>query len=268
MRYLLDELHAYEHDYSGALCRVSHKANPSLAGERALCAPASRKELASFQKLIRADVKDVRDALVNLDTKVSRIEANLDTKVGRIEDMLRGLTEAITGACVGPIPAPSSSGLPPAYSTLSGMPLWFFFCVVADCYALTTEHTAHPQHLTTQLPAPPASNHIGPRHFSFSCTPTQAFVTQSSPAASNASSPLDFVSPKLTIPDVPPRNGPKMPRNEGWKEVVRHWQEGAPELNLPIPLKDWPHDYLHGPNRHLQSKYNQRRIIATEFIDR
>ena len=33
MCYLLDELHAYEHDYSGALHRVSHKANPSLAGD-------------------------------------------------------------------------------------------------------------------------------------------------------------------------------------------------------------------------------------------
>ncbi|KIM54587.1 hypothetical protein SCLCIDRAFT_69528, partial [Scleroderma citrinum Foug A] len=33
MCYLLDELHAYKHDYSGVLCQVSHNANPSLAGD-------------------------------------------------------------------------------------------------------------------------------------------------------------------------------------------------------------------------------------------
>jgi len=258
MRYLLDELHAYEHDYSGALCQVSHKANPSLAGDRALYAPASRKELASFQTLIMADVKDIHGAITNLDTKVDCIE-----------DVLRGLTEAITAAHPSPIPTPSSGGHPPAYPILSGM--WpFFFCVTAtDCQALTTEHITHPQHPTTWLPAPPVeSNHIGPHHFSFSCAPTQAFVMQSSPAASDASSLLDLVSPKPTIPDVPPRNGPRMPRSEAWKEVVRHWREGAPELNLPIPLKDWPSDYIRGPNHHLQLKYNQRCIIAMEYLNR
>jgi len=156
MHYLLDELHAYEHDYSGALCPVSHKANPSLAGDRALYAPASRKELASFQTLIMADVKDIHGAL-----------NNLDIKVDRIEDVLRGLTEAITAVHPSPIPT---------HPILSGM--WpFFFCVTAtDCQALTTEHITHPQHPTTRLPAPPVeSNHIGPCHFSFSCAPTQAF---------------------------------------------------------------------------------------------
>ena len=134
-----------------------------------------------------------------------------------------------------------------------------------------TERTTHTQHPTTQLPASPVSNHIGPRHFSFSCAPTQAFVTQSSPAtstASNASSLLDLVSRKPVIPDVPPQNcSYKMPRGEAWKEVVRHWQEGAPELNLHVPLKDWPYEYTRGQNRGLHSKYNQRRIIATEFLD-
>ena len=111
MRYLLDELHAYEHDYSGALRPlVSHKDKPSLASDGALCAPASRKELASFQTSIIADVKDVRDALTKLDAK-------LDAKVGRIEDILRDLTEAVTGARPSPVPTPSSSGHPSTYPT-------------------------------------------------------------------------------------------------------------------------------------------------------
>ena len=75
MRYLLDELHAYEHDYSGALRLVLHKDNPSLAGDRALCAPASRKELGSFQTSIMAEMKDVRDALADLATKGGNTDA-------------------------------------------------------------------------------------------------------------------------------------------------------------------------------------------------
>ena len=115
MRYLLDELHAYEHDYSGALHPlVSHKDSPSLAGDRALCAPATRKELASFQTSIIADVKDIRDALTN---GIAKLDAKLDAKVGCIEDILRDLTEAITGACPSLVPTPSSSGHSSAYPT-------------------------------------------------------------------------------------------------------------------------------------------------------
>ena len=76
------------------------------------------------------------------------------------------------------------------------------------------------------------------------------------------------MSPKPVIPDMPPQNGShKVSRGEAWKEVVRHWQEGTLELDLPIPLKDWPYKYMHGPNCILQSKYNQRRIITTEFLN-
>lgn len=110
MRYLLDALHAYEHDYSGALRFVPDKDNPSLAGDRALHAPASRKELASFQTSIMADVRDTRGALANLDAKVDRIQDKMDDNFRRIEDMLRGLTGATTGARPGLVPTPSSGG--------------------------------------------------------------------------------------------------------------------------------------------------------------
>ena len=142
MRHPLDELHAYEHDYSGALRLVQHKDNSSLAGDRALCAPASRKELVSFQTSIMAEVKDVRNALANLATKggntdakikaieakietiearLERIEAKIDANFervnanfGRIEDLLRGRP---TGAPPSPVPTPSSGGHPPARPT-------------------------------------------------------------------------------------------------------------------------------------------------------
>ena len=115
MRYLLDELHVYEHDYSGALrSLVSHKDSPSLTDDHALCAPATRKELASFQTSIIADVNDVHDALAN---GIDKLHSKLDAKVRLIEDILRDLTEAVTGACPSPVPTPSSSGHPSAYPT-------------------------------------------------------------------------------------------------------------------------------------------------------
>ena len=150
MRYLLDELHAYEHDYSGALRLVQHKDNPSLAGDCALCAPALRKELASFQTSIMAEVKDVRNALANLATKggntdakieaiearVERIEAKVDSNFGRmeakfdsnfgrieanfgrIEDLLRGRA---TVAAPSPVHTPSSGGPPPGRPTTQSL---------------------------------------------------------------------------------------------------------------------------------------------------
>ncbi|KIM59473.1 hypothetical protein SCLCIDRAFT_27294 [Scleroderma citrinum Foug A] len=91
---------------------------------------------------------------------------------------------------------------------------------------------------------------------------------QLSPATSNASSSLDLMSPKPVIPDVPPRDhSPKMPRSKAWKEVMHHWLEGVPELNLHIPLKDWPYEYMCGLNCGLHSKYNQRHIIVMEFLN-
>ena len=67
------------------------------------------------------------------------------------------------------------------------------------------------------------------------------------------------------IPDVP---YPGISMSKGWKEVMRHWEHAMPELELLIPLKNWPKSYTQGPNRKLYSKYHQRRTIATEFLDR
>ena len=295
MRYLLDELHAYEHDYSGALRLVQHKDNPSLAGDRALCAPASRKELASFQTSIMAEVKDVRNALANLATKggntdakieaiearVERMEAKFDTNFGRIEDLLRG--RATVAAPPSPVHTPSSVGPPSGRPTTQSLdtPLGHppaYPRSLGTCYRLgssvpllttrltATEHATHPQRPTTsQLPAAPVERiPIGPPQLGLSYDPTKTFITPSSPGDSSASSALDFMSSRPIVPDMP--NG--MPFRERWKEVVRHWRDGAPDLNLHIPLKDWPPAYLHGPNRGNQSKWNQRRHIATEFLDR
>lgn len=74
----------------------------------------------------------------------------------------------------------------------------------------------------------------------------------------------------LLIPDVPVRlpDGTRTPRSESWRIIVKHWNHGAPDLGLVMPLKDWPSDYLQGRNKPLFAmKYHQRFIIANEYIN-
>jgi hypothetical protein len=64
--YLLDELHAYEMDYSDALAPISHDANISLAGEHALTRPASTEEL----HMVHADVNGLCNDMPSLTSVV------------------------------------------------------------------------------------------------------------------------------------------------------------------------------------------------------
>jgi len=70
---------------------------------------------------------------------------------------------------------------------------------------------------------------------------------------------------------VPSHTIPKVPDGEdGWKQVVRDWEYADPSRSLLVPLKDWPVDwYLRAAcaSTTLGSLRNQRKIIATEFID-
>ena len=208
-----------------------------------------------------------------IEARVERIEAKIDSNFGYIKDLLRGRpTEAATGASPTSIPTTSSGGHSPARPTTLNLGTCCHFGSSTSFVSLlttrltATEQAARPQRPTTsQLPTAPVERiPIGPPQLALSYDPTKTFVTPSGPGDSNANSALDFMSSRPIIPDMP--NG--MPFHERWKEVVRHWRDGAPDLNLHIPLKDWPPAYLHGPNRGNQSKWNQRRHIATEFLDR
>ncbi|KAH0840287.1 hypothetical protein J3R83DRAFT_1295 [Lanmaoa asiatica] len=57
IRYLLDELHTYETDYSDTLAPVPHNAdNSSLMGEATLIQPVTTKELRSVHTSVTTDV--------------------------------------------------------------------------------------------------------------------------------------------------------------------------------------------------------------------
>jgi len=132
-----------------------------------------------------------------------------------------------------------------------------------------TERAALPMSLPAPsppvVPAPLERNCVGPQHFSFACPSVQPPVTQPLPVASESS--YSECPSHVVIPDVPGRRT-KIPASEGWRIVVRHWLEGDPQLKLYIALKDWPPEYMHESNRKWQLKYNQRRTIATEYLER
>ncbi|KIM51924.1 hypothetical protein SCLCIDRAFT_33056 [Scleroderma citrinum Foug A] len=67
---------------------------------------------------------------------------------------------------------------------------------------------------------------------------------------------------------IPLEDGVTMsPKSESWRVIVSHWTEGAPQLGLPTPLKDWPHKHYNGANQRFNQKYLQCKMIATEFLN-
>ncbi|KAJ7590499.1 hypothetical protein C8J56DRAFT_1046766 [Mycena floridula] len=64
---------------------------------------------------------------------------------------------------------------------------------------------------------------------------------------------------RMMIPNIP--KGPN-----GWHQVVKDWDQADPSRSLTLALKDWTEDEIRRSK--LGSKYNQRRMVATEFIDR
>ena len=73
----------------------------------------------------------------------------------------------------------------------------------------------------------------------------------------------------LLIPDIPLQHldGTRSPKCDSWREIVEHWQNGDPPRGLHTPLKDWPLDWLRGPNKIFAMKHHHRAVIAKEFLN-
>ncbi|KAG2354498.1 hypothetical protein BDR07DRAFT_1494500 [Suillus spraguei] len=70
IQYILDELHAYETDYSDALAPISCDADASLAGEHVLTRPASTEELHMVHASVTADVNSLHNNMRSLTSVV------------------------------------------------------------------------------------------------------------------------------------------------------------------------------------------------------
>ncbi|KAG1888119.1 hypothetical protein F4604DRAFT_1674537 [Suillus subluteus] len=90
VRYLLDELHAYETDYSDALAPISRGADVSLAGEHALARPASTEELRMVHASVAADVNCLRNDISSVNNSLRSLTNKL-----RVHLMLHLLEDKI-----------------------------------------------------------------------------------------------------------------------------------------------------------------------------
>ncbi|KAL4064461.1 hypothetical protein J3A83DRAFT_4376672 [Scleroderma citrinum] len=136
--------------------------------------------------------------------------------------------------------------------------------------AFMTEHAVLPVNLQTFSTCSSAplvilalgTNYISPHH----TFPQPSAISPSLVTAE--SDTLTYSSPSPFIPDVPftHADGTTTPRNQAWKDIIQHCEEGVPQKKL-LPLKDWPYKYTHGPNHNLQSKYNQQHVIMLKFLD-
>jgi hypothetical protein len=72
----------------------------------------------------------------------------------------------------------------------------------------------------------------------------------------------------LVIPNIPVRlaNGSHSHKGESWRIIVDHWLHGDAARGLHTPLKDWPREWLQGPNKIFAQKHFDRRVIALKFL--
>jgi hypothetical protein len=77
LRYLLDELHSYEEDYSGALCPLQNEADVSLLGEHRLVGPASAEEVQMMHGSISSEFKLVQSDLGMMKLTIAQLTATM-----------------------------------------------------------------------------------------------------------------------------------------------------------------------------------------------
>ncbi|KAG9313358.1 hypothetical protein JVU11DRAFT_5673 [Chiua virens] len=268
IRYLLDELHTYETDHSDALAPVQRKADESLMGEAVLVQPVS--------------VEDVRAMMDSFDASV----LDLRTRMVHVHSTVRELADVVTNNA--PLPVGTTQNTVPH--------------ALASMSERSNLKSSGSLRLTIKLPARAAAptgtngsirradNHtnsnacpnlpdtssitgspLGPkrsrrRPVLGSTSLSEPRLSRSTTRAARNSLP----TPGLVIPDIPAHspNGGRRPKGESWRDIVKHWIKGDPVLGLHTPLKDWPPDWTRGCNRVFAPKYQQRAVIALEFIER
>ncbi|KAF8126598.1 hypothetical protein EV363DRAFT_1525718 [Boletus edulis] len=270
IRYLLDELHTYETDYSDALApaRVQRHANDSLMGEAALIQPVSVEDVRSMMDSFGANFSDLRTHMVHVNGTVHELKDTVTVLSSRVP--LSGTTTTNAPHPIIPMDHGSHASsdtrarltikIPPR-GTASG---------VSTCrtrIASSSERVTRPQPTaTTVARTPPSLPSAAQPHFE---------SVQSSDSSSLSSQPGHahvrlLPTPGLVIPDIPVRNpdGSRRPKSESWRDIVKHWTEGDPALGLHTPLKDWPPEWTRGSNRLFAAKHQQRSLIALEFTER
>ena len=304
MRYILDELHCYENDHSGALGPTARHANSSLVGD----GPLTRALTVDVAALHRAmERMSASQAAMSEDVrKVSVSQATMSKDVKDMRQQFGNMSNWLVERPFAPITL--GSGLPqlslatPQASNnfnVLGEYRCASFCHAVQLLFLSPAHQPssagpvfqpHPMHqripaaesqsrqLTVQgmqrygpppmLPATMATPSSAPAAPS-NVTTSTPLPPQTGPETRTSRSSLS-IPMGLLIPDLPitlEDGVTQSAKADSWRIIVQHWTEGDPRLGLFLPLKDWPHHYHNGPGRQFNTKHYQRRLIATEFLD-
>lgn len=232
MRYLLDELHTYEEDYSNALRPIPLDANKSHAGVARLAAPLSTEEA---RRLFEDQAANNRDAIHSA--------------------YLMAMSQCVI--------------LPPTPATGTG------FTSTPD---LPFNPGLPPPSHNAQAPAMnlPPTTIFGSATFADSnltrdrrgtlVAPTSEFGSMNDTTSVRNPNPRPApVNPGRIIPKITAKGA------AAWKMVIRDWQFADPSRSLEVALKDWPKHWYSGDRsigQQIGVQYNQRRTIATEFLEK
>ncbi|KAI5982067.1 hypothetical protein EDC04DRAFT_2616953 [Pisolithus marmoratus] len=232
----------------------------SYLGEAALVRPASTEALQMAHASLTADV-------AVLHTTVKGVSSSQDVMSADVREMCQQLSD-LTNLVMGVLSstaARSASDLGSA-AMLGGLVLFVVSTVPTDQLLVSLPTFAHLVHHFTASNYPFAMPQLTqPSGTStFLSLPLQAGPQRTFPAC-----PSNFPQ-GLLIPNVPVLHvdGLRMPKSNSWKDIMHHWMEGEPQLGLDVALKDWPHHYYNGQHgRQFNSKYYQRSVVATEFLN-
>ncbi|KAI6152628.1 hypothetical protein BKA82DRAFT_35867 [Pisolithus tinctorius] len=239
-----------------------------IPSEAALTRPASTEALNMAHASLTADVaslhttvKEVRQQLSNMSNLVVKALTLPLTYLARPETVLHQTMALVP-------PATQSVPVPAAQSCLNAFPvLW----------TGTTSSSPAIQ----SVPVPAAHFHAP----AFSLQPTlvqfriprvvqpsdiDISILTSLPSHVGLQRTSTCPSVPLRIPNVPVLHvdGTWMPKSDSWRDIVRHWTEGEPQLGLYIPLKDWPHHHCNGKHgQQFNMKHHQRGVIVMEFLN-
>ncbi|KAG1767407.1 hypothetical protein EDD22DRAFT_819284 [Suillus occidentalis] len=195
VRYLLDELHTYEADYSDALAPISRGTNASLASEYVLAKPASTEELRMVHESVITDVNSLRN------------------EIRSVNNSLHSLTSAV-------VQAASTASTTPSLQHLDSSR---FTDVSSECASCAQTPSAPVVGAHAAAPQLPPAGPIPPSIYTAVLPQQQPPATLSIRLTSQR-----LPTPGLVIPRVPVTrsNGTCSPKNKSWKEIVEHWLVG------------------------------------------
>ncbi|KAI6035401.1 hypothetical protein F5J12DRAFT_924235 [Pisolithus orientalis] len=273
MHYLLNELNCYENDHSDALQPVPREGDRSLAGEAALVRPASTEALNMAHASITANmaalhttVKEVKETSCSLSVDVREI-------CQQLSDMSNLVIKALTLASAysapsGPVLRQGTTGsnaqaMPitayqhsPAQTTTSSPPVIQSTSMPTAAIQSTSMPAAQPYLPTLNL-QPTQTQFRMPRVVQLSdLSPSTSLPSQIGPQRTKARASTSLLG--VVILDVPVLrpDGTWTAKSDSWRDIVHHWTEGEPRLDLHIPLKDWPYHYYNGKSgRQFNTKF-------------